>query len=159
MTDPTPDAQTYAALLATIKERIQRAQVRAAVAVNQELVLLYWGIGREILARQQEEGWGKNIIPRLAKDLKAQFPEMQGLSPRNLGYMKAFAEAWPEEAILQATLAKLPWYHNITLLQKVKDREERLWYAQAAIENGWSQKVLVIQIEADLHRRQGKALT
>jgi predicted nuclease of restriction endonuclease-like (RecB) superfamily len=159
MTDPTPDAQTYAALLATIKERIQRAQVRAAVAVNQELVLLYWGIGREILARQQEEGWGKNIIPRLAKDLKAQFPAMKGLSPRNLGYMKAFAEAWPEEAILQATLAKLPWYHNITLVQKVKNPEERLWYAQAAIENGWSQNVLVIQIEADLHHRQGKALT
>ena len=159
MGDQTPITQTYAALLASIKERIQTAQVRAALAVNQELVVLYWGIGKEILARQQEEGWGKNIIPRLAKDLKGQFPEMKGLSPRNLGYMKSFAEAWPEEEILQEPLAKLTWFHNLTLLEKVKTREERLWYAQAAIENGWSRNVLVIQIEAGLNRRQGKALT
>jgi predicted nuclease of restriction endonuclease-like (RecB) superfamily len=98
MADNTPSTETYAALLASIKERIASAQVRAALAVNRELVLLYWGIGKEILARRQEEGWGKNIIPRLAKDLKAQFPDMQGLSPRNLGYTKAFAEAWPDEA-------------------------------------------------------------
>src|SRR3954462_14705246 len=94
MEDKTPSAETYAALLASIKERIQTAQVRAALAVNRELVLLYWGIGKEILARQQEEGWGRNIIPRLAKDLTKQFPQMKGLSPRNLGYMKALAEAW-----------------------------------------------------------------
>ncbi|MDQ1469142.1 MAG: hypothetical protein QOJ99_622 [Bryobacterales bacterium] len=159
MADQPPSNQTYPALLASIKERIQRAQVRAAVAVNQELVFLYWGIGKEILARQHQEGWGANIIARLAKDLKAQFPEMQGLSPRNLGYMKAFAEAWPDESILQAALAKLTWYHNITLIQKVKDPAERLWYAGQAIENGWSRNVLVMQIETGLFRRQGKALT
>jgi len=90
----TPNRQTYAQLLAAVKERIQSAQVRAAVAVNQELVLLYWGIGKEILVRQREAGWGKNVIPRLSKDLSSQFPEMKGLSPRNLGYMKAFADAW-----------------------------------------------------------------
>ena len=88
MPDSTPTTQTYAALLANIKERIQSARVRAAVSVNQELVMLYWGIGKEILARQNAEGWGKNIIPRLAKDLSGQFPAMKGLSPRNLGYMK-----------------------------------------------------------------------
>ncbi len=159
MEDKAPSTQTYAALLASIKERIQSAQVRAAVAVNQELVLLYWGIGKEILARQNAEGWGKNIIPRLAIDLAAQFPDMKGLSPRNLGYMKAFAEAWPEESILQEPLAKLTWFHNLTLLEKVKVKEERLWYAQAAIENGWSRNVLVLQIESGLYRRQGKALT
>jgi predicted nuclease of restriction endonuclease-like (RecB) superfamily len=159
MADQTLNTQTYAALLASIKERIQSAQVRAAVAVNHELVLLYWGIGREILSRQEEEGWGKNIIPRLAKDLRSQFPAMDGLSPRNLGYMKAFAEAWTDEAILQAPLAKLTWYHNITLIQKVKDRAERLWYAEQAIQNGWSRNVLVMQIEGGLLRRQGKALT
>jgi predicted nuclease of restriction endonuclease-like (RecB) superfamily len=93
MKDKSPSTQSYAALLTSIKERIQTAQVRAAVAVNQELVLLYWGIGREILARQEQEGWGKNVIPRLSKDLSSAFPEMKGLSPRNLGYMKAFAEA------------------------------------------------------------------
>jgi len=159
MEDTSPSPQTYAALLASIKERIQTAQVRAAAAVNHELVLLYWGIGKEILVRQDEEGWGRGIIPRLAKDLKSQFPEMQGLSARNLGYMKALAETWPEEPILQQLVAKLPWGHNVRLLDLVKDPEERVWYAQAAIEYGWSRNILVMQIESDLYRRQGKATT
>ena len=157
--DTSPSPQTYAALLASIKERIQTAQVRAAAAVNHELVLLYWGIGKEILVRQDEEGWGRGIIPRLAKDLKSQFPEMQGLSARNLGYMKALAETWPEEPILQQLVAKLPWGHNVRLLDLVKDPEERVWYTQAAIEYGWSRNILVMQIESDLYRRQGKATT
>lgn len=159
MKDKSPSTQSYAALLTSIKERIQTAQVRAAVAVNQELMLLYWGIGREILARQEQEGWGKNVIPRLSQDLSSAFPEMKGLSPRNLGYMKAFAEAWPDEAILQEPLAKLTWFHNLTLLEKIKPQEERLWYARAAIEHGWSRNVLVIQIEGGLYQRQGKAIT
>jgi predicted nuclease of restriction endonuclease-like (RecB) superfamily len=159
MDDKTPTPQTYAALLATIKERIQTAQVRAAVAVNSELVLLYWGIGKEILARQQAEGWGTKVIDQLAKDLGQSFPQMKGLSPRNLKYMRALAEAWPDEAIVQEPLAQLTWFHNLTLLEKLKTRDERLWYAHAAIENGWSRNVLVIHIEAGLHRRQGKALT
>ena len=151
--------QTYAALLSSIKERIQTAQVRAALAVNHELVLLYWGIGCEILVRQKQKGWGKNIIPKLAKDLKSQFPEMKGLSPRNLGYMKAFAAAWPEDSILQQAAAKLPWFHNCIILDKIKDTAERLWYAHAAIEYGWSRNILVMQIESDRYRRQGKATT
>jgi len=159
MEDQTASLQNYPALLASIKARIQNAQVRAALAVNQELVLLYWGIGREILARQIEQGWGKNIIPRLAKDLASQFPSMKGLSPRNLGYMRAFAEAWPEESILQDPLAKLTWFHHITLLEKVKARDERLWYAKSAIESGWSRNVMVLHIESGLYHRQGKALT
>ncbi len=159
MKDQLPTTQSYAVLLTIIKERIQTAQVRAAVAVNQELVLLYWGIGREILSRQEQEGWGKNVSPRLSKDLSSEFPEMKGLSPRNLGYMRAFAEAWPEESILQQLVAKLPWGHNVRLLDQVKSPLERHWYAQAAIEHGWSRNVMVIQIEADLYRRQGKAIT
>ena len=107
MDDKTPNPQPYAALLATIKERIQTAQVRAATAVNHELVPLYWNIGKEILTRQSAEGWGRNVIPRLARDLKALFPEMKGLSPRNLGYMKAFAGTWTDDPILQEPLAKL----------------------------------------------------
>ena len=159
MAELTPSSKSYQDLLARLKNQIRTAQLRAAVAVNQELVLLYWRIGTEILTRQREDGWGTRVIERLAKDLRSEFPEMQGLSPRNLGYMKAFAEAWPEEAILQAPLAKLTWYHNITLIQKVKERDERLWYAQAAVEHGWSRNVLVLQIESQLFRRQGKALT
>jgi predicted nuclease of restriction endonuclease-like (RecB) superfamily len=151
--------KSYQDLLERLKSQIRTAQVRAAVAVNQELVLLYWGIGKEILTRQKEDGWGTRVIERLAKDLRLEFPDMRGLSPRNLGYMKAFAEAWPEEPILQQLVAKLPWGHNVRLLDLVKKQEERLWYAHAAIENGWSRNVLVLHIESALYQRQGKALT
>lgn len=159
MTDLVFRSKGYQDLLARLKSQIRTAQLRAAVAVNQELVFLYWRIGTEILARQKEDGWGTRVIERLAKDLRSEFPDMQGLSPRNLGYMKAFAEAWPEEAILQQLAAKLPWFHNCVLLDKVKDTTERLWYIQQAIMNGWSRNVLVMQIEGGLYRRQGKAIT
>jgi predicted nuclease of restriction endonuclease-like (RecB) superfamily len=159
MADLIFSSKSYQDLLSPLKGRIRTAQVRAAASVNQELVLLYWGIGKEILARQRQDGWGTGVIERLSKDLRSEFPAMQGLSPRNLGYMKAFAAAWPDESILQAPLAKLTWFHNLTLLEKVKSPEERLWYARQAIEHGWSRNVLVIHIESDLYRRQGKALT
>ena len=159
MDDKRPAPQNYANLLESIKERIKTAQVRAAVAVNSELVMLYWGIGKEILARQKVEGWGTKVIDQLASDLRRTFPDMKGLSPRNLKYMRALAEAWPEEAIVQEPLAQLTWFHNLTLLEKLKTPEERLWYARAAIEHGWSRNVLVIQIEAGLYHRQGKAIT
>ncbi len=149
----------YAELLESLKARIRQAQVRAALSVNRELVLLYWHIGREILQRQQREGWGAKVIDRLALDLGREFPEMKGFSPRNLKYMRAFAEAWPDEQIVQEALAQITWYHNITLLEKVKDPTERLWYVQQTIEHGWSRNVLVHQIESKLYQRQGKAIT
>jgi len=153
------NSKTYQDLLARLKTQIRTAQVRAAISVNQELVLLYWQIGKEILTRQKEDGWGTRVIERLAKDLRSEFPDMQGLSPRNLGYMKAFAEAWPDDSILQQLAAKLPWFHNCVLLDKVKDPDERTWYTQQAIQNGWSRNILVMQIESGLYRRQGKAIT
>jgi predicted nuclease of restriction endonuclease-like (RecB) superfamily len=159
MADIISNSRSYQELLARLKTQIRTAQVRAAVAVNHELVLLYWEIGKEILTRQKEDGWGTRVVERLARDLRSEFPDMQGLSPRNLGYMKAFAEAWPDGPILQAALAKITWYHNLTLLEKVKSCEERLWYAQQTIINGWSRNVLVMQIESGLFRRQGKAIT
>jgi predicted nuclease of restriction endonuclease-like (RecB) superfamily len=159
MADLIFSSKTYQDLLARLKSQIRTAQVRAALAVNKELVLLYWGIGREILTRQDKEGWGAKVIERLAKDLRSEFPGMQGLSPRNLKYMRALAEAWPDEAIVQEPLAQLTWYHNLTLLEKVKSPEERLWYAKQAIQYGWSRNVLVTHIETGLYRRQGKALT
>ena len=154
-----PTLQTYATLLASIKQRIQGAQVRASLAVNRELVLLYWGIGREILARQSERGWGGKVVERLARDLRSEFPQMKGLSRTNLLYMRAFSEAWPEEEIVQQVAGQLPWFHNCTILDKVKEREERLWYARSAIEHGWSRNVLVLHMESGLYRRQGRALT
>ena len=101
-------AKSYEALLTELKERIDGARLRAALAVNRELVLLYWSIGRDILARQTSEGWGAKVIDRLAIDLRRAIPEMTGLSARNLKYMRAFAEAWPDPAIVQQFAAQLP---------------------------------------------------
>jgi predicted nuclease of restriction endonuclease-like (RecB) superfamily len=142
-----------------LKERIRSAQVKAALAVNQELVLLYWQIGQDILQRQQEEGWGTKVVDRLAQDLKMEFPEMTGFSPRNLKYMRAFAEAYPAEAIVHQLGAQIPWKHNCTILDKLKAPEQRAWYIQKTIENGWSRTVLIHQIDTDLYSRQGGALT
>ncbi|WP_035958850.1 PDDEXK nuclease domain-containing protein [Bryobacter aggregatus] len=149
----------YRKLLEDIKARIQTAQVRAGLAVNRELVLLYWSIGREILTRQDREGWGAKVIESLARDLHFSFPEMKGLSPRNLKYMRAFAEAWPEQPIVQAPLAQITWYHNLALLEKIQTREERIWYAQQTVVHGWSRNVLVLQIESGLYGRQGRAIS
>ncbi len=149
----------YEQLLGDLKERIRRAQVNAALAVNRELVTLYWQMGRAILQRQAQEGWGAKVIDRLARDLRAAFPEMKGFSPRNLKYMRAFAAAYPDEAIVQQAAAQLPWFHTCILLDKVKDVEARSWYSQAAREYGWSRDVLVHQIDSDLYQRQGQAVT
>ena len=149
----------YEAFLGELKERIKIAQLRASLAVNREMLLLYWRIGRDILARQQEHGWGAKVIDRLSQDLRRDLPGVEGFSPRNLKYMRSFAEAWPEEPIVQEALAQITWYHNLALLEKVKPSEERLWYARKAVENGWSRNVLVHWIESELYERQGKAQT
>ena len=149
----------YAALLKDIKERVRTAQVRAALAVNREFIVLYWSIGRDILDRQKVEGWGTKVIERLAKDLGTEFPGIEGFSPRNLKYMRAFAEAWPDKKFVQQAIAQLPWGHQTRLLDRIKDRPTREWYLNAAVEHGWSQNVLVHQISSRLHERQGKALT
>src|ERR1017187_5408814 len=157
MTEPlAPD--TYAQFLADLKSRIQAAQLHASLAVNRELVLLYWQIGRDILDRQERESWGAKVIDRLASDLKRAFPDMKGFSPRNLKYMRAFAEAWPDEAFVQAVLAQITWYHNLAILEKLAAAEDRIWYAKATIQHGWSRNVLVHQIEAGRRHRQGKAV-
>jgi predicted nuclease of restriction endonuclease-like (RecB) superfamily len=156
---PSPIPENYDDFLRDLKERIRSAQVRAALSVNRELVLLYWQLGRDILTRQRQQAWGAKVIDRLARDLQKEFPDMKGFSPRNLKYMRAFAEAYPNEPIVQEVLAQITWYHNIALIEKLKSPEERLWYAQKTVENGWSRNVLVHQIETGLHRRLGAALT
>ena len=159
MADLISSSKNYQDLHARLKTQIRTAQVRAALAVNRELGLLYWGIGREILERQTSEGWGAKVVERLAKDLHAEFQDMKGLSRTNLLYMRAFAEAWPEEAIVQQLAGQLPWSHNCIILDKIKSSEERVWYIQAAIQNGWSRNVLAMQIEGGLYGRQGKGIT
>jgi predicted nuclease of restriction endonuclease-like (RecB) superfamily len=149
----------YADWLAELKTRIHSAQQRATLAVNRELVLLYWQIGRDILARQAEQGWGAKVIERLAHDLRTAFPDMKGFSPRNLKYMRAFAESWPDAEFVQAVLAQLPWYHQLALLDKLSNADARRWYATKAIEHNWSRNVLVMQIETGLLSRSGTAVT
>jgi predicted nuclease of restriction endonuclease-like (RecB) superfamily len=156
---PVPEADGYVALLSDLKERIRTARLRAAVAVNQEMILLYWSIGRDILTRQSVEGWGARVIDRLAADLRRDFPDMTGLSARNLKYMRAFAEAYPDELIVQQVVARLPWGHNVRLVEAIKDEKERLWYARQAAEHGWSRNVLAHQIDTGLFARQGRAVT
>ena len=164
MTDTTPVKLTeppagYADWLAELKTRIHSAQQRAALAVNRELVLLYWQIGRDILARQAEQGWGAKVIERLAQDLRTAFPQMKGFSPRNLKYMRAFAEAWPDAEFVQQAAAQLPWFHLCTLIDKLKTREERDWYLAKAAEYNWSRNILVMQIETNARGRGGQAVT
>jgi predicted nuclease of restriction endonuclease-like (RecB) superfamily len=127
------------------------------VAVNNELIVLYWQIGREILSRQQQEGWGSKVIERLAQDLKREFPDMSGFSPRNPKYMRALPK-YPDEQFVQRTLHK-SLAHNQVLLDKLKTSEQRLWYAQKSFENGWSRDMLAMQIESNLYTRQGGAIT
>jgi predicted nuclease of restriction endonuclease-like (RecB) superfamily len=149
----------YRALLESIKERVRSAQLRASFAVNRELIVLYWSIGRDILSRQKAEGWGAKVIDRLGKDLATEFPGIEGFSPRNLKYMRAFAEAWPEPELVPQLVALLPWGHHRILLDRVKHSATRQWYLQAAVEHGWSRNVLTHHISTALHKRQGKALT
>jgi len=149
----------YTQLLDEISSRIATSQVRAALGVSRELVLLYWSIGREILLRQETEGWGAKVIDRLGRDLQARFPGVEGFSPRNLKYMRSLAEAWPDSAIVPQRVALLPWGHLRLLLDQVKEPETRQWYLHAALEHGWSRNVLSHMIATRLHDRQGKSLT
>ncbi len=149
----------YADLLVAVKRRVQEAQVRAVLAVNSELVLLYWDIGNRILGEQDQSGWGAKVIDRLAQDLRSSFPDMKGFSTRNLKYMRAFAVAWPDRSFVQQLAAQIPWTHNCMLLDKVSDDETRRWYIQQTIRNGWSRNVLAVQIDTRLHERQGNAVS
>lgn len=132
---------SYKDLIEILKNEIAAARVRAHLAVNKELIILYWNIGNNILKRQDKEGWGSKVIENISKDLRKEFPEMKGLSARNLVYMQTFAKAYPDFSITQETLAQITWYHNITLLDKLKEYKERIWYVNEAAKNGWSRNV------------------
>lgn len=186
----------YAGVLAGIKNRVRAAQLRAAVSVNRELIALYWDIARTIVAAQETQGYGKEVVKRLAADLRKEFPDMAGFSPQNIWFMRSFFLAWTGDAqkLLQPVrefepnggklqqvvggssivaqpvqqlpaevppepIASLPWGHNITLLHKLDSATDRLWYARKAVEHGWSRAVLTHHIEAQLHQREGRAVT
>jgi len=200
---------TYRQLVAQLKNEIQSARIKATLSANVHLLALYWKIGKAIAEQETSEGWGSKIVEQLSKDLRSDFPDMKGISPRNLRYMRDFAVAYPQfvqasvatdhnNAILQdplakknsnqilqqsaaksvtslflqvplaklnelefvqAPLAQITWYHHITLLDKVKDAEERFFYMQQAAKHGWSRNVMVHQIESGLYKRKGAAIT
>ena len=146
MTRVTKLPSDYGRWIQSIKDRVRNAQFRAMVAVNVELMLLYWDIGRAILDRQAAEGWGTKVVQRIATDLAAEFPGAKGFSLRNLKYMRAFAEAWPNREFVQQVVAQISWGNNVVLLDRVKDIEQRKTYARLAAENGWSRSTLVREI-------------
>jgi len=152
------DLTPYKNLLQNVKLQIQTARTKAALAVNRELIVLYWNIGQHILKKQAEEDWGGKIIDQLSADLKKAFPDMKGISSRNLKYMRQFASIYDNIEFVQVPLAQITWYHNIALMSKLRSNKKRIWYAQKTIENGWSRNVLVHQIALQLYERQGKAI-
>jgi predicted nuclease of restriction endonuclease-like (RecB) superfamily len=149
---------TYQDMRDAIVARIRESRVRLVIQANTGMIELYWNIGSEILRRQRDEGWGAKVIDRLSEDVKEAFPGMGGFSPRNLKYMRKFAERWPDFSIVQRTAAQLPWRSNMLLLDKLDDEQGRLWYAQKTVENGWSRDVLDTMIASRLIERQGRAV-
>lgn len=149
----------YGDTLSRLKDLLRQARLKTVLAANAAMVMAYWEMGRTILQRQASSGWGAKVIDRLSADLRREFPDMRGLSPRNLKYMRAFAAAWPDAEIVQRVIAQLPWRQNIALLERLDDPAQRLWYARQTAEQGWSQPVLCLQIERQAHERQGRAIT
>lgn len=154
----------YKVFLEDLKKRIRSAQIKAAVCVNEELLKLYWGIGKDIAERQDKEGWGTQVIERLGKDIQNAFPGVEGFSRTNLFRMRAFYLAY--EKIPQAVgqlealpIFTIPWGHNMVIIERLNSTELRLWYAQKSIENGWTRSILEVMIKNAVHKRQGKAIT
>ncbi|WP_289642039.1 DUF1016 N-terminal domain-containing protein [uncultured Dubosiella sp.] len=115
---------SYLEFIEKIKKEIQKQRVSVVMNANTSMIILYWNIGRAILKKQQEEGWGTKVIDRMSKDLKTAFPEMSGFSPRNIKYMRKFAQCWEDEKIVQRVVAQIPWRTNISLMDKLKTQEE-----------------------------------
>jgi len=165
----------YKSFLKDLKERIQQARLKANLAVNQELLLLYYEIGLDLDTKTTKANWGISVIDQLSNDLHAAFPDMEGFSPRNLRRMRSFYRAYPLDikslklwprAVAKTELlkwppavAKLTWAHNVILIEKMKDSAIREWYAEQTLEQGWSRDVLALQIDSGLHKRHGKALS
>lgn len=174
----------YPHLLDAIKGRIRQAQIKATLSVNAEMIRMYLEVGIIILERQQREGWGASIIPRLARDIRNDLSGVKGFSERNIGYMIRFAREYGNASILQQAVAKLPrtkilegssaskvaaqlaesvfgvpWSHNLILMEKVKNPVARLWYVRQTLEHGWSRNILQMQIKSDAYARAGQAVT
>ncbi|MCC8462274.1 MAG: PDDEXK nuclease domain-containing protein [Rickettsia endosymbiont of Ecitomorpha arachnoides] len=150
--------QSYTDLIKNLKQEISKARIRAHLAVNKELIVLYWNIGKLILERQNKEKWGSKVIQNISDDLRKEFPEMKGLSYQNLSYMRQFFVEYNNDQILQQAVGEIPWSHNIYIFSKLKNINQRIWYAQQTIENGWSRNVLSLQIKSNLYERSAKGI-
>ena len=162
----------YGQLLGRIKARIREARVRASLAANRELIALYWEIGKLIVERQKGEGWGTAVIDQLSRDIRHEFPDIKGFSPRNIWRMRMLYVAYTEEISilpqpvaeidgenLPQLAAELPWGHNCLLIEKIEDLSARLWYMRQTVEHGWSRNILDFHIAQGDYERKGKAVT
>ena len=169
--DTVVSEPVYTAWMDGISRYIDTCRLQSALKVNADMLQMYWHIGNEILNKQKELGWGGKVVDQLSHDLSHRFPDMKGLSVRNLKYMRAFAEAYPTfpyvqvtlaqsegSEIVQVSLAQITWYHHITLLEKTKEPTERLFYIQQAAYNGWSRDMMLLQIQNHMYQRSGKAV-
>lgn len=151
-------SDTYLSFIDNLKNEIEKQRLSVVLSANASMICLYWNIGKAILNKQAEEGWGSKVIDRISKDINDAFPDMNGFSPRNIKYMRKFAEVWNDYEIMQRTAAQIPWRSNILLLDKLSNQDERVWYAQKTLENGWSRDVLALQVESRLIERSGKSV-
>ncbi len=149
----------YLSFLDNLKKRVAASRCKAALSVNKELILLYHNIGTEILRSQEVHGWGAKIIEQLSQDLKVAFPESKGFGTRNLKYMRKFAQEYTEPEFVQQVVAQLPWGHILYLIDSVSDREIRNFYITQTVEHGWSRSVMLLQVETNLYKRKGTAIS
>ncbi len=167
----------YKNWLIDLKSKIKQSQIKAALSVNAEVILLYWDLGKQIVEKQKTANWGFSVINQLSKDLSEEFKDLKGFSKSNLYSMKQFYETFsvyneyfhqlggkieiqsPIPEIVEIYCCKLPWRHIVLVLQKVKEMEKAIFYFQETIQNNWSRNVLNMQIESKLFERQGKAIT
>lgn len=150
----------YREFIREIKDRIQSAQLKAAVSVNQTMLQLYWDLAERIIARQRASAWGDGILGQISHDLQSEFPDMKGFSLRNLHYMRQWYQFWSgTNSIVQQLVSHIPWWHNVIIISKIKEQDEALFYVQQTIQNNWSRAVLTHHIESRLYQREGKAIT
>jgi predicted nuclease of restriction endonuclease-like (RecB) superfamily len=154
-----PFSDDYKSFLENIKTTIRSSQIRAALAVNETMLRLYWEIGKSIVFEQERLGWGAAVIDQLSKDLKREFPDMDGFSRTNVFYFRQFYVFYRNASEkVQQLVGQIPWGHNILIFRKIKDLHVAEFYLKATIENGWSRNILDLQIDTKLHERQGKSI-
>lgn len=153
----------YKKWITVLRAKLKQAQLKAAVTVNQQLLMFYWDLGTDIIEKQKITAWGEGLLKQLSRDLMSEFPEMKGFSERNLRLIRQWVQFWIKSTAnwqqAVAELTQIPWGHNQVIINKCKNSEEGLYYIRNTIEYGWSRSVLTHQIESNLWQREGKALS